>query len=189
MICTVLALGILCREGLLSGRAVFRACSSLVWPKIVQAGCVAVGRCAMPQLTVELSWFEIGRVILWWFTIIASFYVGRAHGTKSVVPGAPSQMASEKQATPCDTPGPSKAKGSGDETPSSASGCRGDSESFGESSIPTDWSWPPEILMVNGGQALHLDRDCHFLRNAQPKPIRWCSRCGAHAAHRRSKAE
>ena len=143
----------------------------------------------MPQLTVELSWSEIGRIVLWWPTIIASFHVGRLHGEKSVVSGAPSKATVEKE-SPCDSSGPSKAQGPSDSAPSCASDSRSEPESFaGPSGMSGEFWPPPEILMVNGGKALHLDRECFLLKNAQAAPMRWCSKCGAYAVHRRSKDE
>jgi len=143
----------------------------------------------MPQLTVELSWFEIGRIVLWWCTIIASFHVGRVHGARSVVPCAPSKVAEKAETTPIYTSGLSKVRGSGDETPSVTSEFQGDLGPSGAASSSSSSFWPPEILMVDGGSAMHLDRGCYYLRNSRPKPMRWCSKCGAHVAHRRSKAE
>ena len=41
------------------------------------------GRCAMPQLTVEVSWFEIFRIAMWWLSILVSFRMGQSYGSTS----------------------------------------------------------------------------------------------------------
>jgi len=142
----------------------------------------------MPQLTVELSWFEFGRFVLWCCTMIVSFRLGQWHGARSSVPCLPGSVSGEAEMS-VDTPGPSKARGSGDETPSVRSGLHGEEIPSEVASSSENAFWPPEILMVEGGQAMHLDRGCYYLKNSRPKPMRWCSKCGAYAAHRRWKAE
>ena len=34
----------------------------------------------MPQFSIEVSWVELFKLVLWWVTILLSFHVGRVRG-------------------------------------------------------------------------------------------------------------
>ena len=41
----------------------------------------------MPQFSVELSWWELLKLVLWWASILVSFHFGRFHGFQKVPEG------------------------------------------------------------------------------------------------------
>ena len=41
----------------------------------------------MPQFSVELSWWELLKLVLWWASILVSFHFGRFHGFHKVSEG------------------------------------------------------------------------------------------------------
>ena len=41
----------------------------------------------MPQFSMEVSWVELFKLVLWWVTILGSFHVGRVHGYQKIPEG------------------------------------------------------------------------------------------------------
>jgi hypothetical protein len=152
-------------------------------PKLELWKCsVCSGRHAMPQITLEISWFDVFRVVLWWLTIVASFHAGRFHGRRQVesISGSP-QIEKSKSAPETD-------RAPEDDDPQVDTTSCGRTSSSSGAPVP---EWRPEfpdIFMVADGKALHTTTSCQYLKRASPMLMRWCSKCGGDNKQR-TKAE
>ena len=54
----------------------------------------------MPQFSMEVSWVELFKLVLWWATIFASFHVGRSHGYQKIPEGPKDSKVDELKAVP-----------------------------------------------------------------------------------------
>jgi len=152
-------------------------------PKLELWKCsVCSGRHAMPQITLEISWFDVFRVVLWWLTIVASFHAGRFHGRRQVesISGSPqiekSKSAPETDRVPED-----------DDPQIDTTSCGRTSSSSGAPVLEQRPEFP-DIFMVADGKALHTTTSCQYLKRASPMLTRWCSKCGGDNKQR-TKAE
>jgi hypothetical protein len=166
----------------------------------------------MPQFTVEVSWFEIFRIAMWWLSILVSFRMGQSYGSAS----PPVAVAAEKTSSdvPKDESDSGSSGNSGEKVPFGDDGPRATNPSgsdvpFGDiappegtssssgTKVPGGVSIPSEIYMASSGKVLHGDPDCNYLftktldgrvKKSDLSKMRWCSVCSEHC-NPRSKSD
>ena len=165
--------------------------------------------CAMPQLVVEVSWFEIFRIAMWWLSLFVGFCMGQSYGAarrpvvvaaekaSSEVPKDKSDSGSSANfggKVPFGEDGPRATTSSGSDAPfGKAVPPEGPSSSSG-TRVPGGASIPSEIYMTSSGKVLHSYSGCRHLltKDGGPKPdlskMRWCLVCSEHC-NPRSKSD
>jgi hypothetical protein len=54
----------------------------------------------MPQFSIEVSWVEVFKLLLWWLTILWSFHLGRVHGYQKIPEGPKDSKVDEVKDVP-----------------------------------------------------------------------------------------